>query len=120
MLLLEFVLMPRFSVRFRANVVAFDLFPGTVIDSVLISGARHRHVPLHRPVVSVIETLASIRLRRSMQEAPGLKFLRLQEPSGLADEVMDIRSRILFDFLDGSRLRPKHCSERLTVEVVAG
>src|SRR5260221_14272207 len=73
-----------FSGFFRCRA---SLLPGAVVDDLLIGGARHHHVPLHRPVVGVVEALASIRLRRSMQQTPGLKLVRLKQTAGLADEI---------------------------------
>src|SRR5947207_9901431 len=40
------------------------LFPGAVVDRVLVGRARHGHVPLHGPVVRVVVALARIGLRR--------------------------------------------------------
>ncbi len=59
------------------------LLPRPVVDDGLIGGARHRHVPLDRPVVGVVEALARVGLRRGVQQAPGLELVRLQQPAGL-------------------------------------
>src|SRR5678809_1065268 len=37
------------------------LLPRTVVDGVLVSGARHRHVPLDRPVVGILPPLVRVR-----------------------------------------------------------
>src|SRR5258708_3954580 len=80
------------------------LLPRPVVHGVLISGARHRHVPLDRPVVGVVEPLAGIGLRRGMKQTPSLKLVRLQQAAGLRDEIVDEGCRVLFDQLDRSRL----------------
>src|SRR3989441_11023121 len=59
------------------------LLPGAVVDGVLVGGAGHRHVPLDRPVIGVVEALASVGLRRGVKQAPGLQLVGLEEPSGL-------------------------------------
>src|SRR5258707_11026667 len=100
--------------------MAAPLPPGAVVDGVLVGGAGHRHVPLHGPVVGIVEALARVRLRRGMKQAPDLELVRLQEPAGLADEVVDERRRVFFDELDRPRLRAEHLVERRAVEVVAG
>src|SRR5688572_30103612 len=64
------------------------LLPGAVVDGVFVRGPGNGHVPLHRPVVRIVEALARIGLRRGVQEAPSLQLLGLEEPAGLAREVM--------------------------------
>src|SRR6266850_3165129 len=97
-----------------------ELFPGAIVHRVLEGGARHGHVPLHRPVVGVVVALAGIGLRRAVQQAPGLELFGLEETAGLADEVVNVGPRILLDLLDRARLRAEHLLQRLAVEVVAG
>src|SRR2546422_3752870 len=111
-------LMPSASVRIKS--VRRESLPGAVIDGVLVGGAGHRHVPLDRPVVGVVEPLARVGLRRGVQQAPGLELLGLQEAAGLADEIVDERRRVFLDELDRPRLRAEHLLERRAVEVVAG
>src|SRR5207248_9894820 len=55
-----------------------ELLPGAVVDGVFVRGPWHGHVPLHSPIVSVIEALAGVGLRWSVQQAPGLEFLGLE------------------------------------------
>src|SRR5919201_3344087 len=95
------------------------LMPGAIVHRVLVGGARHGHVPLHGPPVGVVPTLARVGLRRSVKQAPGLKLFGLEEAAGLADEVVDVRARVLLDFLHRPCLRAEHFLERLAVEVVA-
>src|SRR5712691_6174320 len=53
-----------------------SLRPRAVVDGVLVRGAGHCHVPLHRPGVRVLEALARIRLRSRMQKTPGRQLVR--------------------------------------------
>ena len=69
----------------------WDLRPSPVIDGVLVGRSRHRHVPLHRPVVFVVESLARVGLRGRMQEPPGLEVLRVEQTSGFRDEVVSFQ-----------------------------
>src|SRR5258708_19920241 len=60
--------------------MAAPLPPGAVVDGVFVGGAGHRHVPLHGPVVGIVEALARVRLRRGVKQAPDLELVRLPEP----------------------------------------
>src|SRR5436853_176295 len=111
-------LMPSASARIKS--VRRESPPGAVVDGVLVGGAGHRHVPLDRPVVGVVEALASVGLRRGVQQAPGLQLVGLEKPSGLPRQVVRVRRRVLFEQLDRARLRAEHFRERRSVELVAG
>src|SRR5882672_8890067 len=95
------------------------LLPGAVVDRVFEGGARHRHVPFDGPIVGVVVALARVRLRRGVQQAPGLELLGLEQAAGLADEVVDVGPRILLDLLHRPRLRVEHLLQRRAVEVLA-
>src|SRR5712691_3016332 len=47
-----------------------DLRPGAVVDGVVVGGAGHGHVPLHRPGVGVLEALAGVGLRSGVEQPP--------------------------------------------------
>src|SRR6266705_1214127 len=98
----------------------FSLLPGAVVDGVLVGRAGHRHAPFDRPSVGVLPALARVGLRRGVQQAPGLELVGLEQPAGLADEVVDEGRRVFFDELDRPRLRAEHLLERRAVEIVAG
>src|SRR5262249_59931235 len=72
------------------------------------------------PVIGVFEALVCVGLWRSMQQAPRLELVRLQEASGLCDEVVDKGRRVFFDQLDRPRLRAEHLRQRRSVKIVAG
>src|SRR5256885_7153544 len=93
-----------FIIEALTFLIAPPLLPGAVVDRVLVGRARNRHVPFHRPVVGVVEALASVRLRRGVQQAPGLQLVRLEQSAGLAQEIMDERRGILLQQLDRARL----------------
>src|SRR5439155_5321487 len=69
--------------------------------------------------VGVVPALARIGRRRAVQQAPGLELLGLEQAAGLADEVVDVGPRILFDLLYRARLGAEHLLQRLAVEIVA-
>src|SRR5438445_6906215 len=95
------------------------LFPGAIVHGVFKGRVGHRHVPFHGPAVGVVPALARVRRRRAVQQAPGLELFGLKQPPGLADEVVDVRARILLDLLDRARLGAEHFLQRLAVEVIA-
>src|SRR5437764_8409541 len=95
------------------------LLPGAVVDRVLVGRARHGHVPLHRPAVGVVPALARVGLWRGVQQPPGLELFRLEQAAGLADEVVDIRTRILLELPHGARLGAEHFLQGLAIEIVA-
>src|SRR5579862_1071563 len=74
----------------RAVNLRIRLLPSPIIDGVLVRGAGDGHVPLHRPVVGVFETLSRVGLRWSVQQAPRLKLVGLQKTAGFGDEVVDV------------------------------
>src|SRR5262249_38268801 len=80
------------------------VLPLPIVDSILVSSARHRHVPLDGPVIGVVEALPGVGLRRGVKEAPRLKLVGFQEAAGLGDEIVDEWRRVPLDQLDGSRL----------------
>src|SRR5258706_4326843 len=69
---------PAQSANARAAADRSSLLPGPVVDGVLVGRARHGHVPLHRPAVGIAEALVQVRLRRGVQQAPGLQLVGLQ------------------------------------------
>src|SRR5690348_7314645 len=82
-------LLPAIRVAGSANIdAARCLFPRPIVDRVLVGRAWHRHVPFDGPVVRVVEPLARIGLRRSVQQPPRLQFVRLKQAAGLGDQVM--------------------------------
>src|SRR5437879_4403863 len=99
-------------VLWTAKTALSPRLPGAVVDRIFISSAGHRHVPLDRPAVSVVEPLASVGLRRGVQQAPGLQLVGLEEASGLPRQVVRVRRRVLFEQLDRARLRAEHLGER--------
>ena len=103
-----------------ALAVSRSSLPGAVVDGILVGRSAHRHVPLDRPVIGVLETLARIRRHRGIEQAPGLQFVRLQEAAGLCDQIVDVRCGVLFEDLDRPVLRPEDGRERRTVEFVTG
>src|SRR5947199_4753514 len=86
--------------------------PRAVVDGVLVGGAGHGHVPLHRPAVRVVPALARVRRRRAVEEAPVLDFFRLEDAAGLAREVMEVGTRILLQLLASARLGAEELLER--------
>src|SRR5689334_3410256 len=82
---------------------ASRLLPGPVVDRVLVRSAGHGHVPLHRPAVGIVPALTRVRRDRTVQQAPVLEFLGLEEAAGLAHQVMHVGPRILLEHLDRTR-----------------
>src|SRR5205085_4631039 len=96
-----------------------DLLPGAIVYRVVVGGARHGHVPLHRPAVGVVPALAGVGLRRAVQKPPGVELLGLEKPAGLAHEVMSEGPRVLVQHLYRARLRAEHFPQRIAVEIIA-
>src|ERR1700758_1697695 len=67
------------------------LLPSAVVDYRLIGRTRRHQVRIaQHPLVGVLEALPGIGSWRRIQEAPGLKFVRLQQPSRFCNEVMGV------------------------------
>src|SRR5258707_11080606 len=71
--------------------MAAPLLPGAVVDGVLVGGAGPRHVPLHGPVVGIVEALARVRVRGGGEEGADLALVRPPGPPGPPEGGVDGR-----------------------------
>src|SRR5882672_3007385 len=75
--------------RKMGSVPIFRIFrslPSAVVDRVLVGGARGNELPAQGPLISVLEALAGVGLRRRVEDAGEIQVLQLEQSAGLLDE----------------------------------